>query len=31
MTSAHFIVIPSVMLVGLIIGWIRGGRAPRDE
>ena len=27
MTSAHFIFIPSVLLVGIIIGWILGGRA----
>jgi hypothetical protein len=30
MTSAHFIFIPSVLLVGIIIGWILGGRAARD-
>jgi len=30
MTSAHFIFIPSVLLVGVIIGWILGGRAARD-
>jgi hypothetical protein len=30
MTSAHFIFIPSVLLVGIIIGWILGGRAAKD-
>ena len=29
-TSAHFIFIPSVLLVGIIIGWILGGRAAKD-
>jgi hypothetical protein len=30
MTSGHFIFIPSVLLVGIVIGWILGGRAARD-
>ena len=30
MTSAHFIFIPAVLLVGIVIGWILGGRAARD-
>jgi hypothetical protein len=30
MTSAHFIFIPGVLLVGVIIGWILGARAARD-
>jgi hypothetical protein len=30
MTSAHFIFIPGVLLVGVIIGWILGSRAARD-
>ena len=30
MTSAHFIFIPAVMLVGIVIGWILGARAARD-
>lgn len=30
MTAAHFIFIPSVMLVGLVIGWMLGSRAARD-
>ena len=30
MTSAHFIFIPSVLLVGVVIGWILGSRAAQD-
>ena len=30
MTAGHFIFIPSVLLVGLVIGWILGSRAARD-
>jgi hypothetical protein len=30
MTSAHFIFIPSVLLVGMVIGWILGSRAAQD-
>jgi len=30
MTAGHFIFIPSVLLIGLIIGWVLGGRAARD-
>ena len=30
MTAGHFIFIPSVMLVGIVIGWILGSRAARD-
>ena len=30
MTSAHFIFIPAVLLIGIVIGWILGGRAARD-
>jgi hypothetical protein len=30
MTAGHFIFIPSVLLVGVIIGWILGSRAARD-
>ena len=29
-TSAHFIFIPAVLLVGIVIGWILGSRAARD-
>jgi hypothetical protein len=30
MTAAHFIYIPSVMLIGVVIGWILGSRAAAD-
>ena len=30
MTSGHFIFIPAVLLVGLVIGWIMGSRAASD-
>ena len=30
MTSAHFIFIPAVLLVGIVIGWILGSRAAAD-
>jgi len=30
MTSAHFIFIPSVLLLGIVVGWILGSRAARD-
>jgi hypothetical protein len=30
MTSAHFIFIPSVLLIGIVIGWVLGSRAARD-
>jgi hypothetical protein len=30
MTSAHFIFIPTVLLIGIVIGWILGSRAARD-
>ena len=30
MTAGHFILIPSVLLVGVVIGWILGSRAARD-
>lgn len=30
MTSAHFIFIPAVLLVGIIIGWVLGTRAAAD-
>ncbi len=29
-TSAHFIYIPFVLLIGIVIGFILGGRAARD-
>ncbi len=30
MPSTHFIFIPAVMLVGVVIGWILGSRAAQD-
>jgi hypothetical protein len=30
MTAGHFIFIPAVLLVGIVIGWILGSRAARD-
>jgi len=30
MTSAHFIFIPTVLLIGIVIGWVLGSRAARD-
>ena len=29
-SSAHFIFIPAVLLVGIIIGWVLGSRAAQD-
>ena len=30
MTAAHFIYIPCVLLIGIVIGWILGSRAAQD-
>ena len=30
MSSAHFVLIPAVLLVGVVIGWILGSRAAAD-
>ncbi len=30
MTAAHFIYIPCVLLVGIVLGWILGSRAAQD-
>ena len=30
MTSAHFVLIPAVLLIGIVIGWILGSRAAAD-
>jgi hypothetical protein len=30
MTSAHFIFIPAVLLIGIVVGWILGSRAAAD-
>jgi len=29
-TAGHFIFIPAVLLVGIVVGWILGSRAARD-
>ena len=30
MTAAHFIFIPGVLVVGIVIGWMLGSRAAQD-
>ena len=30
MSAAHFIFIPAVLLIGIVIGWVLGGRAAED-
>ncbi len=30
MTAGHFIFIPAVLLVGVVLGWILGSRAAKD-
>ncbi len=30
MPSSHFIFIPSVLLIGIVIGWVLGSRAAKD-
>jgi hypothetical protein len=30
MSAGHFIFIPAVLLLGIVIGWILGSRAARD-
>jgi hypothetical protein len=30
MTAAHFIYIPIVLMIGIVVGFILGGRAARD-
>jgi hypothetical protein len=30
MTAGHFIFIPAVLLIGIVIGWILGSRAAAD-
>jgi hypothetical protein len=30
MPSTHFIFIPAVLFMGIVIGWILGSRAARD-
>jgi len=30
MSSAHFVLIPAVLLIGMVLGWILGSRAAAD-
>jgi hypothetical protein len=30
MSAAHLIFIPAVLLIGIVIGWVLGGRAAAD-
>ena len=30
MSSAHLIFIPGVLIVGIVIGWVLGGKAAQD-
>ena len=30
MTSSHFLFIPAVLLLGVVLGWILGARAAKD-
>lgn len=30
-TSEHILFIPAVLLVGVVIGWVLGGRAAQDR
>ena len=30
-TPAHFIFIPGVLLIGIVIGWMLGARAARNQ
>jgi hypothetical protein len=30
MTAAHFIFIPAILVIGIVIGWILGSRAAQD-
>lgn len=30
MSGAHFVLIPAVLLIGMVVGWILGGRAAAD-
>ncbi len=29
-TASHFIFIPAVLLIGVVIGWVLGSRAAQD-
>ena len=30
MPSSHFLFIPAVLLIGMVIGWVLGSRAAKD-
>ena len=30
MTAGHFIFIPSILVIGIVIGWVLGSRAAHD-
>ncbi|HEX5475543.1 MAG TPA: hypothetical protein VFX12_12865 [Vicinamibacterales bacterium] len=30
MSAAHFLFIPAVLLIGIVIGWVLGSRAAQD-
>ena len=30
MTAAHFLFIPAILVIGIVIGWILGARAAQD-
>ena len=30
MSAAHFVLIPGVLLIGIVLGWIMGSRAAAD-
>jgi hypothetical protein len=30
MPASHFIFIPAVLLIGIVVGWILGARAAKD-
>jgi hypothetical protein len=30
MPSSHFLFIPAVLLIGMVVGWVLGARAARD-
>lgn len=30
MPSSHFLFIPAVLLIGMVVGWVLGSRAARD-
>ena len=30
MNAGHFIFIPSILIIGIVIGWVLGSRAARD-